>query len=404
MSPYMPKGGLKRLLALVEETPHLLVAIAIFYALPFMVPTLYWVRILSMAFVLALFALAYDVALGLTGLPSFGHAAIFGMGAYALVWSLRLGLPLPVAIMASLVMGVALGALMASFLKQVKEIYYAMVTLAMAEIMHMLMDKAVRISGGFTGLRVPMPDSLYSPGVLTAHLALSSIMLIMCIVIAFRKMKVERSGTALVYLILTASMLLALLMAFPALAYKAFYTPVYRLVFALYFVSFTALWISYVLLRRMANSTFGSVLVGIRENEERMLALGYDTAKYKMFSMLISGLFTGLAGGLFALVSLTPVRPDLLGAEYTIEVLLYSILGGLGTLVGPMVGAGIVTFLDMRLRPFLGAYWLLFMGVFYVLIMLFLPFGIVGTLFYKRVSARRLFLKLLRSLRRPEHG
>ena len=340
------------------------------------------------------------MALGLTGLPSFGHAAIFGMGAYALVWSLRLGLPLLVAVFASLLVGAALGALMASFLKRVKEIYYAMVTLAMAEIMHMLMDKAVWISGGFTGLRVPTPDFLYSPGVLAAHLILSCTALFLCVVVAFRKMRVERSGAALAYLILATLLLLILLIAFPTLAYKAFYTPVYRLVFALYFISFTALWISYILLRRMANSTFGSVLVGIRENEERMMALGYDTTKYKMFSMIISGLFTGLAGGLFALVSLTPVRPDLLGAEYTIEVLLYSILGGLGTLVGPMVGAGIITFLDMRLRPFLGAYWLLFIGVFYVLVMLFLPFGIVGTLFYKRVSARRLFLKLLKSLRR----
>jgi len=392
-------GGLRRFLALIEETPHILMAIAFFYVIPFMVPTLYWIRILSTAFVLALFALAYDVALGLTGLPSFGHAAIFGMGAYALVWSLRLGLPLPIAIVASLLMGVALGVLMASFLKRVRETYYAMVTLAMAEIIHMLMDKAVQISGGFTGLRVPIPDSLYSPGVLIAHLALSCTVLSMCIAVAFRKMKVERSKIALAYMILATLLLLALLMAFPTLAYKAFYTPVYRLVLALYFISFTALWTSYVLLRRLANSTFGSVLVGIRENEERMLALGYDTAKYKMFSMVISGLFTGLAGGLFALVSLTPVRPDLVGAEYTIEVLLYSILGGLGTLIGPMVGAGIVTFLDMRLRPFLGAYWLLFMGVFYVLVMLFLPFGIVGTLSYKRVSARRLFLKLLRSLR-----
>ena len=400
----MRLGGLgqklRRYVVLVEESPHILSAVVVFYLLPFVMPSPYWTRILSTAFVFALFAMAYDLALGFTGLPSFGHAAIFGMGAYAMVWCLRAGLPLPLALLASCAMGSALGGVMASFLKRVQEVYYAMVTLALAEIIHMLMDKAVWLSGGFTGLRVPRPVEISSEALFISYLALSLLAFIVCFVALLRKLKMERSRAALAYLMAMGIVLLLFLSLGPSLIWEAFYTPVYRLILGLYFVSFTALWVSYVVLRRVVNSAFGSALVGIRENEERMEALGYDTSMYKMMAMVISGLFTGLAGGLLALVSLRPVTPSVLGAEYTIEALLYSILGGLGTLVGPMLGAGIVVFLDMRLRPFFGAYWFLFTGILIVLIMLFLPYGIVGTLLLKRVSAKRLFSRLIKSLRK----
>jgi len=391
---------LRRLKALVEESPHILSIAAIFYFLPFIMPSLYWTRILSTAFVFALFAMAYDIALGFTGLPSFGHAAIFGMGAYALTWCLRAGLTLPLALLASCAMGSALGALMASFLKRVREIYYAMVTLALAEIIHMLMDKAVWLSGGFTGLRVPKPMGISSEALFISYLAISFLAFFTCFFALLRKLKVERSKSALAYLMAIGIVFLLFLALGPSLIWEALYTSVYRLIFGMYFTSFTVLLASYIILRRVVNSAFGSVLVGIRENEERMEALGYDTAKYKIMAMIISGLFTGLAGGLLALVSLMPITPSVLGAEYMIEVLLYSILGGLGTLVGPMLGAGIVVFLDMRLRPFFGAYWFLFTGTLIVLIMLFLPYGIVGTLLIRRVSARRLFARLIRYVKK----
>lgn len=397
-----PWAKVRRFIVVVEENPHILSMVAVFYLLPFIMPSLYWTRILSTALVFALFAMAYDVALGFTGLPSFGHAAIFGMGAYAMAWCLRAGISLPLALTASLAMGSALGALMASFLKRVREIYYAMVTLALAEIIHMLMDKAVWLSGGFTGLRVPKPAEISSEALFISYLIISLIAFVICFIALLKKLKVERSRSALAYLMTIGLVLLLFLALGPSLIWKTFYMHIYRLIFGLYFVSFTALWASYIVLKRVVNSVFGSVLVGIRENEERMEALGYDTAKYKIIAMIISGMFTGLAGGLLALVSLMPMTPSVLGAEYTIEVLLYSILGGLGTLIGPMLGASIMVFLDMRLRPFLGSYWLLFTGVLIVMITLFLPYGIVGTLMLKRVSVKRLLTKLIRSLRREK--
>ncbi|MCW4031221.1 MAG: branched-chain amino acid ABC transporter permease [Candidatus Bathyarchaeota archaeon] len=174
-----------------------------------------------------------------------------------------------------------------------------------------------------------------------------------------------------------------------------------------YFFGLIPLTICYFVVNRMVNSPMGQIFVAIRENEERAKMLGYNVFKYKLISSSISGIFAGLAGALYApfLLSINPA--SVLGATVTINVLLYSILGGLGTLIGPMMGAGIITLFTTGLDPYmLGEQLLLALGVFYVLVVLFLPYGIVITWKIKGTSARRTFKRLIESIKiseRKEH-
>ena len=134
----------------------------------------------------------------------------------------------------------------------------------------------------------------------------------------------------------------------------------------------------YLIMRRIVNSPTGRVLVAIRDNESRVSMIGFNPAIYRSVAFMISGLVAGLAGALNAVWNLG-ATPSMASALTTINALIITILGGMGTLIGPILGAGIWQFISQFFFEWFGARWPLVFGILFVLIVMFLPFGIVGT-------------------------
>jgi transaldolase len=170
-----------------------------------------------------------------------------------------------------------------------------------------------------------------------------------------------------------------------------------------YLLSVLILFVSYYLVSRLMRSPLGAVMIAVRENDERTGMLGFDTFRYKLVTMGISGLFAGLAGAMLASLASFIITPDLMGATYTLNVLLYSILGGIGTLIGPILGAFIIQLLYFNIGSFsrligfpsLANWWLLIIGVFYIAVVLFLPYGLVWTI---RLKGRSTLSRLRKAL------
>ncbi len=167
-----------------------------------------------------------------------------------------------------------------------------------------------------------------------------------------------------------------------------------------YYLVLTCLVVTYLFVRRLVASPFGRMVVAVAQNEERAEALGYNSYHCKIVVVVISGAIAGLAGGLYAPFIRTIDPVTALGVEVSINAMLYAIIGGLGTLLGPLLGAGVVVYSEMNLVEFVtevlnlpGELWLVALGVIYVFIVLFMPLGIIGTI---RSKARSLKEKLAR--------
>jgi len=128
-------------------------------------------------------------------------------------------------------------------------------------------------------------------------------------------------------------------------------------------------------------------MIATRDNENRATTIGYDTFRYKLIAFVAAGVFAGLAGALSALYNVS-ITPALLSTNRTIDVLAMTIIGGVGTLVGPITGAVIVQLLGYWLERWFGSSWTLIYGIIFMLIVVFLPYGIIGT-----IRARSLRLK-----------
>jgi branched-chain amino acid transport system permease protein len=277
-------------------------------------------------FILAVFALSYDILMGHIGILSFGHALFFGTGAYTLGILLKYGhWSLPAAILAVIVIA-ALESLVLGILSlRMHGVYFAMVTLAFATVAFILVGATDfrQWTGAEDGLHaIPVPD-LINP---TAH----------------------------------------------------------RLEF--YYLSLTFAVLVYLLVKRIVDSPSGRVWAAIRENEARAVSIGYNTLIFKVQATMISGILAALAGALDAMwnLSATPLTMDV---GTTINALLMAIIGGSGTLIGPMLGAGVLQLLGYALNTWLGSIWQLVFGVIYVLLVLFLPYGLVGTWRARSVSS-----------------
>jgi branched-chain amino acid transport system permease protein len=134
---------------------------------------------------------------------------------------------------------------------------------------------------------------------------------------------------------------------------------------------------SYLILRRVTQSPFGMVLQSIRENEARTWAIGYPVERYKIVAVMLSGLFAGLAGVLYALQNQF-AAPDFVFFFVSGETVIYNVIGGVGTLVGPIVGAGVFLLLREALSRFFTEFYLIPLGLMFILIVLFLPQGLLG--------------------------
>ncbi|MFU8869891.1 ABC transporter permease [Natronococcus sp.] len=336
------EGGTERLLAgktgsLLERETRFklgLVMIGILALMPIVAGLLgnqFWVTFGSRVLVWALFALSLDFVMGYTGLVSLGHALFLGLGAYAVVLGL---IHVSSSVVVALALAVALSAAIAwivGFLSiRVAGVYFAMITLAFAELYYNLLYR-LEITGGSEGIGLIGQDYYY--GIAGVGTSLDDI--------AFFVGPVVLTGHSLFY-----------------------------------YVVLGALVASYFVTRRMLQSPFGSVLKSIRENEERATFLGYETVVYKRRAFVVSGAFAGLAGGLFALNNAF-VSPSVTEWLKSGEVIVMVILGGMGTLYGPLIGAGAFFGLEQLLTHYTGR-WRLVLGTIFVLFVIFLPRGLVS--------------------------
>jgi branched-chain amino acid transport system permease protein len=289
------------------------VMVAAFVAAPFFVYPVFVMGVLCFA----LFACAFNLLLGYVGLLSFGHAAFFGTGGYlaghaAKVW----GLPPELAVLTSVVAAAILGVVFGALAIRRQGIYFAMITLALAQMVYFFYLQAP-FSGGEDGIQA-IPR-----GVLFGLFDLSDMMTLYWVVLA-----IFLAGFLLIY--------------------------------------------------RAIHSPFGQVLKAIRENEPRAVSLGYDTDRYKLVAFTLSAALSGLAGGtkaiVYQLAALTDVHWAMSG-----EAVLMALLGGMGTIFGPVVGAAVIISLQNYLAQ-LGAWVTVVQGGIFVLCVLTFRRGIVGEL------------------------
>ncbi len=298
-------------------------------ALGLIAPFVLYPTFLMKVLCFALFASAFNLLLGFAGLLSFGHAAFFGGAAYVCAGLVKnLGWPPELAILAGGLFAATLGALFGALAIRRAGIYFAMITLALAQLVFFL---AVQLpfTGGEDGLQgVPRGK----------------------------------------------------LLGFIDLADN---TAMYFFVFAVFCAGF---W----LIHRTIHSPFGQVLKAIRENEPRAISLGYDVARYKLLAFVLSAGIAGVAGGLkslvFQLASLTDVHWHMSG-----EVVLMTLLGGLGTIFGPGVGALVIVALENELADKVGSWVTVIMGAIFVICVLLFRRGLVGEIMAlrQRISGSR---------------
>ena len=279
-------------------------------------------------FILGIYALSYDLVFGITGLLSFGHAMFFGVGAYltgimikSFGWDLlpTIGLVILAGVVQALFFGIVL--------PRVKGITFALVTLGMASVFHIVIQS--RELGPYTGADVGLQ------GVLTP---------------AFISPSAERLRFYLVTLAIT--------------------------------------FIFYFLYQRFVNSPTGRVCLAIRENENRAMMIGFNTFYFKLVVLIIASITAALAGTLHTLFQ-PIVSPNVAGLGFTIAALLMLLMGGIGTLHGALIGAGIFKLMQFGLDKFFGENSLFLLGVVYILLVLYLPYGLVGTWKLKSFEIQR---------------
>jgi branched-chain amino acid transport system permease protein len=170
-----------------------------------------------------------------------------------------------------------------------------------------------------------------------------------------------------------------------------------------YYITLIFFIVGYLVLRRITHSPTGRVLVAIRENEDRVRMIGFNPAVYRSIAFVVAAVAAGLAGAMLTIWN-TSANPRMVSAFTTIDALIMVILGGVGTLVGPIVGAGLLKTFESFFFTWFGPRWPLVFGVIFIALVIFLPYGIVGTWRAKSPgwkAAWRRWMERLRAKRKP---
>ena len=295
------------------------VILALLIIAPLVLPE-FWRRFLTEILIWGLLAMSSDILIGYTGMISFGHSAFFGLGMYGAAAALISMQPpnLWLAMLYGLVGAAAVAGFVAYFSTRLRDIYFAITTLIFSQIFYVIIFTWTEVTGGENGLTFSRPP-LAVPGLFSIR-----------------------------------------------------FTPETLHWFVLGVVA-----ISYLVLRRITQSPFGMVLQSIRENEARTRAVGYPVERYKIVAVLLSGLFAGVAGVLYALQNRF-AAPDFVFFLVSGETVIYNVIGGIGTLVGPIVGAAFFLLLREGLSRFLTEYYLIPLGLIFIAIVIFMPQGLLG--------------------------
>jgi branched-chain amino acid transport system permease protein len=281
----------------------------------------FWQRFVTEILIWGLLAMSSDILIGYTGMVSFGHSAFFGLGMYGAAAALLSVTPpnLWLALLYGLVGAGLVAVFVAFFSTRLREIYFSITTLVFSQIFYVIIFTWTAVTGGENGLTFRQPG-----------------------------------------------------LGLPGLGTRAF-TPTTLHWFVLVVVT-----LSYLVLRRITQSPFGMVLQSIRENEPRTRAIGYAVERYKIVAVMLSGLFAGLAGVLYAIQNKF-AAPDFVFFLVSGEVVIFNVMGGVGTLVGPIAGAAFFLLLREGLSRYF-EYYLIPVGIIFTLMVIFLPQGFLGFL------------------------
>jgi branched-chain amino acid transport system permease protein len=307
----------------VRPWQQLVVIWALLLTVPFWLPFVGgYTAIASRVLVMALAAMGFNLLLGYTGVLSFGHAAYFGLGAYGAGLTLKyVAASTPLAMLAGTLLGGIAGTLFGLLLVRRRGVYFAMVTIAFGQVCFYIAYKWDSFTGGYDGLRgfirAPLDFGLF-------------------------KIDITNNGTLFYYFVLVVFGVAAALQAF------------------------------------VLKSPFGRTMLAIRENERRARFLGLPVEKHIWLSFSISCFFTALAGTLYALLN---NFADPLGLNYIMSgnIVMIAVMGGMRTFWGPLVGAVLFVMLQDYVSS-MTTNWMSFVGLAFVLVVLFFPRGLMGVL------------------------
>jgi branched-chain amino acid transport system permease protein len=297
-----------------------------------MIPFVYDSRtlliLLTQVFIFAIFAMSYDLLLGYIGIVSFGHAMFFGIGAYTIGIFMKRFEPTMSYLFIALLVTILLTAIISFFI--------GLLTLRLKSHFYAMLTLA--FSGLFLVLAEKWRTMTYGNDGFTFRVP------------DFLKDRTE------FYLICLVLMVLV-----------------------------------FLVLRRFIHSPLGRVILAIRENEQRTESLGYNVLHYKIIASVVSGVIAGISGMLYS-ISLRFVNTSVFSMDITLDALLMTIIGGVGTLVGAIIGSGLIEFAhhwltEMAKTHWIFERWIIFFGIIYILAVMFFPQGIVGTL--KRLRWRK---------------
>ncbi len=289
----------------------------------------FWQALLIETFILAILAMSYNLMFGFTGVISFGHALFFGLGGYIMAIFLEKASLGPdsgmiVGLVAGLIITGILGFVIGLVSLRLRGVYFAMFTLAIAEMFYILFLR-LPATGSEDGFSIAQVPEWLNP---------------------------------------TRSRL------------------------SYYYVTLLLLVLTFLLLRRLISSPTGAVLLAIRENESRAQTIGYNTLTFKLLAITLAGMLAALAGMLSVILN-KKVGPEMLAVSYTVDPLLMTIIGGIGTFSGPVIGAAGLHLSDRLLRDSqftiggtvvkIGESWPLILGISFIVVVLIFPHGVVGT-------------------------
>ena len=295
------------------------VILALLAVAPLVLPE-FWRRFVTEILIWGLLAMSSDILIGYTGMVSFGHSAFFGLGMYGAAAALIV--VKPANLWLALVLGLAAAAMVAVFVAffatRLRDIYFAITTLVFSQIFYVIIFTWTDVTGGENGLTFARP-ALSIPGLFSVPFTTETLHWFVLAVVA----------------------------------------------------------VSFLILRRVTQSPFGMVLQAIRENEPRARAIGYSVERYKIVAVMLSGLFAGLAGILYAIQNKF-AAPDFVFFLVSGEVVIFNVMGGMGTLVGPVAGAAFFLLLREGLSRYFTEYYLIPVGIIFTAMVIFMPQGLLG--------------------------
>ena len=297
------------------------VVLALLIVAPLVLPE-FWRRFVTEILIWGLLAMSSDILIGYTGMVSFGHSAFFGLGMYGAAAALLTVKPpnLWLAIVYGLVAAAGVAVFVAYFSTRLRDIYFSITTLIFSQIFYVMIFTWTEVTGGENGLSFRRP-ALAIPGLFSIPFDSNTLHWFVLAVVA----------------------------------------------------------VSYLVLRRITQSPFGMVLQSIRENEPRTRAVGYAVERYKIVAVMLSGLFAGMAGVLYA-VHNRFAAPDYVFFLISGEVVIFNVMGGIGTLVGPLLGAAFFLLLREGFSRFFTEFYLIPVGIIFTAMVIFMPQGLLGFL------------------------